>query len=176
MSLYGHLLGMLGRGRIKAVRDDGTVQKNKVQFSSAETLDELTRLSDFGFTSNPPNDSDAIVLFIGADRSKGVIIATGHQTYRLKSLGRGEAALYDAFGHYIKLTASGPVIEANGHDVTINNTSKLKVNGPIEATGDITSGGNVKDSVRTMAADRAKYNAHKHSETGSITGVSDTPE
>lgn len=171
--LSRRILLTIGRGRIQSVDDSGTAQIAQVVLGPLETQSKLKRLAEFGFTSRPPKGSDAIVLFVGGDRGNGVIIATGNQQYRLKNLGDGEVALYNSTGRYVKLGGSEIVVEAGGGQVTINNATKLLVHGDIEATG------NVKDATRTMAADRAKYNAHKHSgvTTGAgVTGITDTPE
>lgn len=51
----------------------------------------------------------------------------------------GDVALDDDRGLHIWLAADGIVIEANGLPVTIKNTSKLRVEGPIESTDEITA-------------------------------------
>lgn len=175
--LSDRLRMVIGRGRIKTGDDSGPVQKQQVVLGPLEVHDNIPRLSEFGFASMPPEDSDVTIAFFGGDRSNGVIVATGHQQTRLKNLAMGDAAIYDALGKYIWLKKDGGiVIEAKNADVTINNaatvkinatvmvelnTPKLKVDGDIEATGTITGDADVKTGSISLAS-------HKHGgvETG----------
>lgn len=194
------------RARVHNLDDTGPTQAMQLQLSKLETLDPVLRLAEYGFTSSPPTDSDAVIIFVGGDRANGVAIATGHRASRLKNLQRGEAAIYDDQGRFIWIKRNSIEIEAgnkpvdikNATVVTVNastkvelNTPLLKVNGDIQATGNITSGGNasvtgnitsggnVSDSVRSIAADRAKYNAHVHGGVtagAASTGTTSQPE
>lgn len=162
----------IGRGRVTLVDDSQTVQRLQVQLNGLETRDETPRLAEYGFTSRPPVGSDVAVVFIAGDRSSGMAIASNHQASRPTGLKEGEVMLYDQAGKQIYLTADGGiVVEATNTEVTVNdattvtinaangvvmNTPTLTVNGNIKATGDI------MDSRRSMAADRALYNQHGH--------------
>ncbi|MBD3813988.1 MAG: phage baseplate assembly protein, partial [Betaproteobacteria bacterium] len=109
--LYLRLLSLLGRGRITLVDDSGGTQTLQIVLGPLETRDALPRMAEYGFTSNPPADTDAVMVCIGGDRSRGIVIATGHQVYRLKSLAPGDVALYDDLGQKVHLTRSGIVID-----------------------------------------------------------------
>lgn len=174
---------VVGRGRVKSLNDDGAVQILQTVLSPKETAN-LKRLAEFGFASRPPNDSDVIALFVGGDRSNGVVIASGNQRLRFKLENDGEVALHDAFGKSLWFKKNGGVVlEANGQnvevngaaDVTINATGTVTVNaGAIDLTADTTITGNIHvtgnavvdgtigDGVRTIEADRAIYNSHTH--------------
>ncbi|WP_233873575.1 phage baseplate assembly protein [Paraburkholderia adhaesiva] len=67
----------LGRGRIRRVDDSGAAQRIQVQLSKNETRDTTPRLAEYGFQSNPPAGSDAVAVFLGGNRSNGVVIACG---------------------------------------------------------------------------------------------------
>ena len=132
---------VVGRGRIKQSDDSGPIQSLQVSLNSLETPD-LRRVSEFGHASWPPDGCDAIVLFIGGDRSNGVVIGTHDLSSRFKLETKGESALYDIFGKYIWLKKESVEIECNDKPLLVKNTKKLT----IEAGSDgmeITVTGNV---------------------------------
>ncbi|UPG86861.1 phage baseplate assembly protein V [Luteibacter aegosomatis] len=164
------VLATIGRGRVTSSRDDGPAQLVQAKLGPLEVRDNTPRLAEFGFTSRPPPGADAVLVFIGGDRSNGVIIATGDQGSRPRNLEVGETKIYDLFGRFIHFTKDGGiVIEAHGSPVTVNNATtvtiaaseKVRMETPLlEVTGDITAGGDITDKKRSMDADRAIFNAH----------------
>lgn len=174
--LYRRILMMIGRGRTTVVDDSKSVQF--VQLDSllpGEVRDSTPRLAEYGFTSYPPAGTDAVAVFLAGNRSSGIIIATGNQTYRVTGLASGDACIYDSRGQTVTLTASGIVVNGNGLNLTVNdtptvtinsatevimNTALLQVNGAIKATGNITdTSGTNTDTVAGM---RTIFNAHVH--------------
>ncbi|MGY2158624.1 phage baseplate assembly protein V [Pseudomonas tolaasii] len=159
-----------GWGRVTFSDDSKTAQLLQVKLNDSETRDGTPRIAEFGFTSRPPQGSDVLVVFLGGDRSKGVVVATAHQASRPANLHEGESMVYDLWGKSIYLTQSGGiVVEANGTPVTVNNATTVTINAAqaiqmntpvLRVTGDIEAGGNVKDKVRTMAGDRLLFNQH----------------
>lgn len=157
-------------GRVTFCDDSKTAQLLQVKLNDSETRDGTPRIAEFGFTSSPPNGSDVLMVFMGGDRSKGVVVATGHQQSRPVGLVSGESMVYDVWGKSIYLTKEGGIIvEAGGTPVTVNNATTVTINAAtaiemvtpvLRVSGDIEAGGNVKDSVRTMAEDRLLFNAH----------------
>jgi phage baseplate assembly protein V len=167
--LFRRVMLLVGRGRMTTGRDDGPVQRLQVRLGAMETRDDTPRLAEYGLASMPPVGSDAVLVFIGGDRSNGVIIATGHQASRLKQLKPGEAALYDDVGQRVFLTRHGIVIEGAGLPVTIRQTpevvlqadTRVRIDAPVlECSGQIVdqcdSGG------FSMAQMRAVYHRHTH--------------
>jgi len=132
--LYRRIMMMIGIGKVATGNDSGVVQMLQVQLGADEVRDNTPRLAEFGFTSMPPPGSDAVLVFLRGDRSSGVVIATGNQTFRLKNLAPGEVALYDAFGKYVKLSQTGIVVEAAGQSVTVNDASTVVVNATTSVT------------------------------------------
>ncbi|WP_433693205.1 phage baseplate assembly protein V [Paraburkholderia phenoliruptrix] len=177
---------IIGRGRVKFVDDSGSVQKVQVLMNGIETPDNRYRVPEFGFTSNPPEDSDVIAVHIDGDRSAGAVLGTNHQPSRPKGLQPGETMLYSQDGKSVFLTASGGIIvEAKGQDVIVNDARNVTWN----CTGDFTqnvggkykvvaaggvefdtsmvkSSGDMQDNfgtnAHTMAQMRSIYNAHTH--------------
>src|SRR5260363_84925 len=77
--LFRRVMLVVGRGRLRTGWDDGPVERHQARLGALELRDHTPRLAEYGFASMPPVGSDAVVVFIGGDRSNGVIIATGHQ-------------------------------------------------------------------------------------------------
>lgn len=170
--IYLRMMSMFGRGRITLVDDTGGTQTAQVVLGPLETRDGMPRMAEYGFASNLPADTDAVVVCLGGDRSRGIIIATGHQIYRLKGLKTGEVAIYDDLGQKVHLTRTGIVVDGGGLPVTVQNTpsithdsptvhctGNLTVDGSIVAQGDISDHGN-----KTMAGMRAVFDTHDHTD------------
>lgn len=119
---------MFGRGRIKTGNDTGPVQILQVQLSPLE-LKDLMRAAEYGFASNPLPGCHAIAVFVGGDRSNGVIVATNDQLHRLKNLQPGEAAIYDDQGQSVWIKRGGIEVNCAGNPLTIVNASSVTHDG-----------------------------------------------
>jgi phage baseplate assembly protein V len=169
----------IGRGRVTVVDDSGPVQKLQTKLGPLEVRDNTPRLIEYGFTSNPPVGTDLVAIFVGGDRSNGVVIATGNQQYRMKGLADGEVAIYDKLGQSVYLTKNGIVINGAGLPMIIENTPtvtvkasmKVRLETPLlEVTGDIID--NVGGNANNVAAMRSIYNSHTHPDPqGGSTGT-----
>ncbi|ERM14361.1 hypothetical protein L585_08520 [Pantoea ananatis BRT175] len=165
--LSTRIAGLLGVGRITGLDDSGVVQK--VQYQTPLEAASATRMAEFGFTSGLPVGTDVILGFLGGDRSNPVVIASGHQTFRLVGLNPGESAMYNQWGLFVRLTEQGIEIEAKGQDVTVSNARKLtatatdsvRLNTPVlYVTGDVVD--NCDTNSVSVKALRDKYNDHSH--------------
>ncbi|MDR3438945.1 phage baseplate assembly protein V [Telmatospirillum sp.] len=134
------MLLTVGRGRVTAANDAGNVQSLQIRLGANEVRDKTPRLVEFGLASMPPIGTDVVLLFVGGDRSDGVVIATGDQATRFKNMSSGEAALYDALGKYVHLSKDGIVVEAKDQPVTVNNATTVTVNASSDVT--VNAGGN----------------------------------
>jgi len=120
---------LLGRGRVLLTRDndEGPIQKLQVQVSALETMD-LLRMAEFGFTSRIPEKGDVAVVFLNAERTLGIVIASNHQTYRFKLEEDGEMAIYDAFGKSFWFKKDGgAVLNCGAQKLTIENMAGMEV-------------------------------------------------
>ena len=178
--MYRRIMLMVGRGRIKTGRDDGAVQFQQVQFNDMETTDNIPRLAEYGFNSMPPVGSDAVLVFAGGNRINGMIISTGNQTFRMRSLAPGEVSISDNLGQSVYLSAAGIVVNGGGLPLKVTNTPEITLDSPtIHATGDMTIDGNLEvggnvvaqgdisdHGGKSMAAMRDVYNSHDHTVQG----------
>jgi phage baseplate assembly protein V len=142
------------RAVVKLIKDDKKIQRMQVELLKDEIRDDIERFQDYGFTSHPESGAEAVVGFMGGDRSHGIILKVDDRRYRLTGLAAGEVAMYHRSGSKIVMKADG-TIEATG--------STFKVNGDIVCTGDIT------DKDGSMGEMRSTYNGHDHTETGGTT-------
>lgn len=142
--LYRRMLLVVGRGRIKTGTDDGPVQKQQVRLSEFETFDNIPRVSEYGFNSMPPADSDAVLIFVGGNRRDGVIIGTGNQQFRMRSMKPGEVSISDNLGQSVYLTQQGIVIDGGGLPVLVKNAPSVTIDSPmVHAKHNVRIDGNV---------------------------------
>jgi phage gp45-like len=134
-----------------APTDSGTVQTVQAQLDPLSRRDAVPVLYAYGLTGCPPIGADLHVAFVDGDRSKAVVIASAHQTYRLKNLGLGDSALYDVRGAYLWLTAGGPTVHCAGQPMTV--TGDLHVTGAVIAGYGGADQVGVQTHVHKQAAD-----------------------
>jgi phage baseplate assembly protein V len=152
--MYRRILMVVGRGRIKTGRDDGPAQLLQVRLGQLETVDNIPRLAEYGFQSMPPADTDAIVLFAGGNRSDGVIIATGSQKYRMRSLKTGEVSISDDQGQSVYLTRTGIVINGGGFPITLENAPTITLDSAhVKVTGNASIGTGATGTFTTPMGD-----------------------
>lgn len=161
--------GMLARGAVAAADAAGKVQRLQLRLLADEVKGDMEHAEPYGFTAVPHAGAEALAAFLGGDRSHGVVIAVSDRRYRVAGLAAGEVCVYDDVGHRVTLTRAGIVIDGGGHVVTVTNTSKLRVEADIEATGEITD--RVSTGGKSMANMRNTYNTHTHpGDSGGTTG------
>lgn len=118
------VLNMVGKAVIKAVDDTQKLQLMKIQTNADELQDEVERIQQYGFTSHPQNNAEAIILAIGGDPSNLIVIGTDDTRYRIK-LAQGEVALYDDQGQFIKLKRNNK-IEVKGGEVIVGEDADIE--------------------------------------------------
>jgi len=152
------------RGVVTLVKAAGSVQLVQLDGLSGEKLQDAECFQQFGFTSNIPAGTMAVVLPLGGNTAHGIVIATEHGSYRLKNLASGETAIYNQWGDKITLKADRrmQIVSSAAVDVTspeVNMSGNLNVAGNIVAQGDISDHGD-----KSMANMRAAYNDHTHTD------------
>jgi phage baseplate assembly protein V len=95
---------MLAKAVTRKIVDTLGRQTAQVEVTKGELIDDMERMQDYGFTSNPPvAGTDAIVAFLGGSREQGVIIRMENRQFRLKALEAGEVAMFDDLGNVFKM-------------------------------------------------------------------------
>jgi phage baseplate assembly protein V len=160
--LNDQVMNMIARGVLAATDDSKGVQVVSLSLLADERKDNVERFQNYGFTSVPTGESEAIVIFPGGDRSAGVIVALDDRGSRMTGLAAGEVAVYTHEGDSIVLKINNEIeittrrlvinaeetVEINAQqDVTITTPTRvlvttplLRVEGDIQATGSITEG------------------------------------
>ncbi|WP_103974677.1 phage baseplate assembly protein domain-containing protein [Methylovulum psychrotolerans] len=115
-----------------------TGRKAQATVLDEEVLDNVKLVTPFGFSHAPKKGSQAYILFPSGDRTFGVAIVVGDNSYAME-LAEGEVALNDDKGNFVQIKADGSVVLKSSVSVTIDAPS-LAVNGNITATGTITGG------------------------------------
>jgi len=100
------------RAVLRSTKSSGDIQTSGAGGFADEDLRDIELLQHYGFTSNPLPGTEAVVVPLGGKTSHGVIVATEHSQYRLKSLAPGEVALYTDEGAKIVLKR-GRLIEVD---------------------------------------------------------------
>jgi phage baseplate assembly protein V len=122
--LKNRVMLMIGRAVIAAAKDANGVQQVQVSALAGESMDKVERFQNFGFTANPPANTEAIFVCLGGNRDNMVIIATDNRALRLQGLAVGESAQYDKDGNYIKLKTGGILDIKTGSKLKIMNGSE----------------------------------------------------
>jgi phage gp45-like len=163
--IWKRVWNALASATITQINDTGPVMLAQVKLGYLETNDNVPVVQQFGFDSVPPLQSDAVALFIGGDRSNGVIVGTNNQAARTRNKKIGESVVYNNFGISIYLTTAGLVINGGGFPVVINNCPTVTQNGDLHVTGEIIRGFGTGDQV-TLG-----QHEHTSGESGSATSV-----
>lgn len=165
------------RARLGLLKTATRVQLANIDGLSGETQPDIEVMQHFGFTSTPPDGTQAIVLPLGGRTSASVIIATEHSSHRLKLDNRGEAAIYTDDGTLIHLKRGGQVHIKAATRVLIE-CPLTETTGDLQVGGDINAVGNITDLINgagaSMASSREVFNGHTHPENGAG-GPTDQP-
>ena len=148
---------VVSRAVVRVVKDSLKMQELQLTVMADETLDGVERFQDYGLTSHPHPGAEAITLSVGGHRSHSVAIAVDDRRYRLKSLAKGEVALYDDLGNVVKLGRTA---------ISINAVTELNITAPqTNITGNVTVTGDV-------VANGVSLTSHTHpGDSGGTTGA-----
>ena len=124
------------RGVLHLVKSADNIQKVQASGLADETLQDVELMQQFGFTSVPPANTQAVILPIGGQTTHGIVIATENGSLRVKNLQGGEVAVYDESGSSIVLK-KGRLIEIDCDVLKINATTKVDISSPLVETDQV---------------------------------------
>lgn len=139
---------LAGRAILTAINDGAKIQEVQLKALKDETLEKVQRFQEFGFTSNPPKGTEAILVALGGSRGNSVIIATDNRLVRLTGLASGETAIYTDDGTYLHLKKAGIVeLKAATHLIVDVPDSTFKGNVKVEGNTEMVGTLLVKENV-----------------------------
>lgn len=124
------------RAIVELVDTDTALTTLKMKISESESLEGLEHFEPFGFTTNPPADSEALVISLGGRREHSVVLQVANRKYRVRGLKPGDVALYNQNGDKLVMKMSG--------ETELSVSSKVVMKCPnFEITGDVQFIGNI---------------------------------
>ncbi|GBR06433.1 phage baseplate assembly protein [Asaia siamensis] len=130
------LANMTGIGRITSdTNQDPATPTVQVALPGSNLRSDLPLLEQYGFASRPVPGSDAVVVFQGGDRSRGVVVATGDQRNRPADLQPGDVCLYHP------RTKSRIWLKADGSIELSPANGKVTMAGTLTVTEDVVANG-----------------------------------
>lgn len=170
------------RGKITLVVSSEPIQRVQLSGLAGETLQDLEHLQEYGFASNPPDGSEAVVIPLGGNTSHGVIVCTQHGNYRIKNLKPGETAIFNHEGAKIVIK-QGKIIEAdcdvfkvNCKQYEINAATDAKFNTPlVETSAVLTAQGQINGNggMAVEGGSGATFSGNVTQTSGSFETVGD---
>ncbi|MFV0626168.1 MAG: phage baseplate assembly protein [Alphaproteobacteria bacterium] len=116
--LDDRLKNLVRLGAVKLVKG-GKTQSLQLETMGAEVLDNAKFLEPYGLTVSPLPGSESLVVNVTGNPFNNVVLVVGNREVRLKDLGAGQVALYDASGTNILL--------GNDNSITVTASKKVKI-------------------------------------------------
>lgn len=144
--IYDRIKMILNRSLLSRVNDETPIQTCQISIMRDEVKDGVERVQDYGFTSNPNEGAEALVGFINGNKDQGIIIKIDDSRVRLKPLEKGEVAIYNDKGAYVKLNKDGDIeIKSKKVIYTVDavelTADKIELGGsPLLATAGVVTG------------------------------------
>jgi len=96
--LRNRVYGIITRAVIESVKDSEGMQVMKLNMLAGESRTDVERFQNFGFTSNPPDNAEAVVVAVGGNRDHLIVVSVSHRQSRLKGLPKGGSAIHSSDG------------------------------------------------------------------------------
>lgn len=163
---------------IESVDDSTAIQLLKLKALDSEVLERIERLNSYGFTSNPPANSEALIAECAGSRDNLVAIVVDSAANRIKDLLSGETCFYSQHGQQIKHDENGDTLHtATTHKFNDGGRQGARINDSIgiTATEDaifITWVGLVTSAINSLAPGSITTEQTPTTITGKITSGS----
>lgn len=150
------------RGVITKVNAAPKVMLIQGEGLSDEGIQAAEYFQHYGFTSNPPDGAMFVCIPIGGKTAHGIVIATEHGSYRLKSLEKGELAIYDDQGQKVHIKRDRILIETTKMFEVV--ADKINLHAASEFKFDVNGQGEIWDGegVETFRNDDVLKPTHNH--------------
>jgi phage baseplate assembly protein V len=126
---HRRVMNLITRGRLVAVDDTHGLQLVQVRLLRSEGKDNVERFQQYGFSSVPTPDCEAVVLFPGGSRDHGIVLSIDNRGARMRGQAAGEVSIYSDEGDYIALKR-GNEIEVVTKTLTITVDTEIIINAP----------------------------------------------
>lgn len=174
----------IARAVVRLVDDSKGRQTLQAEILEGELRDGVERAQNYGFTSHPLGDADAVIVCAGGQREQAIAIVVDDRRYRI-SLQAGEVAMYDDLGNKIQLLRNMVRVDAVQHleasapttrimsAVTIEGSLNVQgpstMNGNVNIVGDVDTTGGLTNNGKNVGS------THMHINSGG-TGIGGPPQ
>lgn len=145
--MKNQLRNLFSRGVVGLVSAGNKLQGLQMRLTADEVKDGMEHFEPYGFTSNPQPGAEGLAVFLGGDRSHGVVVCVADRRFRLQGLQSGEVAIYTDEGDFLHFKR-GRVIEVETATFRVSakeavefNTPVIRASGRIESVGDQVAAG-----------------------------------
>ena len=165
---------MIGRAVVSIVKNSTKFQEVQVSLQAAEVR-TTERIEQYGLTSVPLPEAEAVILFPGGNRDHAIAIVVGDRRYRPTTWVEGEVGIHNHEGDYVRLkdgriveVVAGTSVDVTAPEVVVHASTKVRLETPlVEMTGNLTVSGQVQgNTVRTAAGIQLGTHIHSGVQTG----------
>ena len=97
----------VARGVFRRADDSKKQQLVDVDLFSKESKAKVEHWLPYGFTFVPQDGAEALTVFLGGNRSHGIVVGVSDRRHRPTNLKPGEVAMHDDQGQILHLTRDG---------------------------------------------------------------------
>lgn len=161
------------RARVVKVDDSGSQQRIDISGLKNEAPKKIWRTQDFGYSSNPPKDSDGIIDQLGSRSDRTTYRDAGHEKYRPKNTPEGGTVLYNHTGDIVRVFKDKlDVVHSKSINIKIGkgyNAGKSSVSGSGPDDASKSSDDNISIVATTSGVTITFKDASFHLESGKAT-------